>query len=77
MDCELCGKRASGKARVEGTVISVCDSCSRFGEKIFESKTVEIREKPRIRSPEEVYFVQNFPSLIKQKRESLGMKEVS
>jgi putative transcription factor len=73
MDCELCGRRASGKAEVEGTIIAVCDACSGFGKKIYEEKPVKIKDRPLPKSPEEVYFVSGFPSLIRQKRESLSL----
>ncbi len=73
MDCELCGRKASGRAEVEGTSVSVCDSCARFGKKIFEDKPLVIKDKPKPRSPEEVYFIPNAGYIVKQKRESLGL----
>ncbi len=73
MECELCGRRAEGKARIEGTVVSVCSGCSRFGEKIYEEKSVQLPSKPKYKQPEEVYFVDNFSALIREKRESLSL----
>ena len=70
MECELCGRAASGKARVEGTIVSVCDSCASMGERIYEAAPVRLPDKPRTTSPEEVYFVNNFSSVAKNARES-------
>jgi putative transcription factor len=73
MDCELCGRRASGRAEIEGTSVAVCESCSKFGKKVYEEKAVQIRDRPKAQSPEEIYFVPNISSLVKQKRESLSL----
>ncbi len=73
MDCELCGRRAEGKARIEGTVVSVCGACARFGEAIYEAKPVKIPDKPRYRQPEEVYFVDNLAAVVKNAREDMNL----
>ncbi|MBI4170093.1 MAG: TIGR00270 family protein [Candidatus Aenigmarchaeota archaeon] len=73
MECELCGRRAEGKARIEGTVVSVCRECSKFGEAVSEAKPVKLPDKPRHRQPEEVYFVDNFSAVIREKREFLSL----
>jgi len=73
MDCELCGRRATGKAKIEGTIVSVCDSCSGFGQAVYEAKPVKMPGRPKMRAPEEVYFVDNFPALIRKRREELSL----
>ncbi len=73
MDCELCGRHATGKAKIEGTVVSVCDSCSKFGQAVHEAKPVKMPDRPKMRAPEEVYFVDNFPAVIRRGREELSL----
>lgn len=73
MDCELCGRPAAGKARVEGTVISVCNSCSRFGEAVREQRAVSMPGRPKMKPPEDVYFVDNFPAAVRKRREELSL----
>lgn len=36
MLCEMCGKETpvTGRVRIEGTVLNVCDACARFGERV-------------------------------------------
>lgn len=39
VDCEMCGKKdANIKAKVEGTTMTVCSSCAKFGEVVQTSK---------------------------------------
>jgi uncharacterized protein (TIGR00270 family) len=75
MDCEICGRPAKGKARIEGTVVSVCGSCSAFGESIFESSPVKLPDRPRQAAPEEVFFVPDFPAKIKSERERKSLSK--
>lgn len=75
MECELCGRRAEGKAKIEGTVVSVCGSCAGFGQPVYESKPVKLPDKPRYREPEEVYFVDNLGAVVKKQREKLGLSK--
>jgi putative transcription factor len=73
MDCELCGRRAEGRAKVEGSIIAVCGSCAAFGEKIYEAKPVKLQDKPKAHAPDEIYFISNFSSVIKDARESKSL----
>jgi putative transcription factor len=73
MDCELCGKKAVGKAVVENTVVSVCENCSSMGKIVHEERKVRMPDKKRIQAPDEIYFVPNFASVVKNARESLSL----
>ncbi|MBW3020350.1 multiprotein-bridging factor 1 family protein [Candidatus Woesearchaeota archaeon] len=72
MECEMCGKVASQKARVEGVLLNVCNNCARFGNKIaennFPSKKVFNKSEEGVES-----LVPNYNILIKNKREQLGL----
>ncbi len=73
MECELCGRPAAGKARIEGTIISVCAACARFGQPIYEAKPVKLPDRPRQKAPEEVYFVNNLAAAVKNAREGMNL----
>jgi putative transcription factor len=77
--CEMCGKEEELlKASIEGVVLAVCSSCSKFGKVLGKVKTAEIakKEKPRTAEKEIVEaVVSNYSLLIKQKREKLGLKQ--
>ena len=83
MDCDVCGReQAVLKASVEGTVLSVCNSCSRYGKVVgkLPSAATAAREKEKEKksAAEEEEFeavVANFGQLLKQKREELGRKQ--
>ncbi len=87
MQCEMCGSSSpSFKVDVEGTVLTVCKSCSRFGrvlsrlkppapaKKRKEQKALQKENKPA--PPRRtLIIVENFPKLIKNARERLGLKQ--
>ena len=83
MDCDMCGReQAILKASVEGTVLAVCNACSRYGKLVGKIPTAvaAVKEKAKAdkQKPEEEELetvVANFGVLIKQKRESLGLKQ--
>lgn len=82
MNCELCGKPDSNmQAIVEGSLVTVCKQCSKFGEVIQIKKQVERPIKKRtIRIQEEFETIKpNYAEIIKQARETteLTQKEVS
>ena len=80
MDCDMCGReQATLKAAVEGSVLSLCDGCSKFG-KIVGRITVagtglKRKEEKKAAEEDSEFIVTNFGSLLKQKRESLGLKQ--
>ena len=78
----MCGReQATLKVAVEGSVLSLCDGCSKFGKavgKIQSPASFGKRKEEKIpaTADEEAEFVvANFGSLLKQKRESLGRKQ--
>ena len=86
MNCELCGKDAElYLAEVEGTMLSVCNNCKKFG-KVIKKIAVETprQEKDKARGAKIVkvpekelieVIVPNYAELIKKKREKLGLKQ--
>ena len=38
--CEMCGKNATTRARIEGVVMSVCASCATYGTELTAPKSV-------------------------------------
>ena len=80
MQCDMCGKDAElYLTRIEGTELNVCKGCSRFGTVISEPKKVEPKKKKKKPVKEEPEIieavVENYPQLVKSKREKLGLKQ--
>ena len=74
MECELCGKNTKPvKARIEGTVISVCEDCANMGQRIYESKPVPIKGRPKI-TIQESSINPDFAEIVKNARESKNLK---
>ena len=78
MNCELCGKKSElFRAKIEGTIVDVCEKCSKFGEiierviKEEENKIVKQRTKEEI--IEEIR--KGYGAIIKNAREKLGLKQ--
>ncbi len=73
-ECEICGSESSGRAEIDGVVLNVCGRCAELGKKVAEpvrarKKTVE-RELPESSK----YIDPDYPKIIKESRESRGMK---
>lgn len=83
MACEMCGKEeAALKASIEGTVLAVCNNCSKFGKVVGKVsipaamvKGKAGKEEKRSAEEEIEIVVPEFGNMIKQKRESLGLKQ--
>ena len=79
MKCELCGRNdANYNTEIEGTVMNVCQECSRFG-KVKNRSNVKIviqeaKKKPEIKEPTYV-FLPGYGSILKRAREKLGLKQ--
>lgn len=78
----MCGKQAGFKALVEGSELFVCGQCARFGKILGELKISQIdpkKQKPQSAIAEEKelmeILVQDYPKLIKSKREALGLTQ--
>jgi uncharacterized protein (TIGR00270 family) len=81
MDCEMCGReQAVVKASVEGTILSLCAECGKYGKVVSKFVTAQAQKQQLVEkakqhppAPEELEFVvANIGTLIKQKREQLG-----
>ena len=81
MQCDMCGSdQKLFKTNIEGSLLNVCRSCSRFGKIISEIKEPE-KIKPKkiiieVEPPDIIErIVDNFAEKIRSKRESLGLKQ--
>ena len=80
--CNLCGKKFPKlvNAIVEGSMLFVCEDCSKFGN-VIEIKQPEIQEERitktlKIEQPEEIEMVvSDFSNKIKEARELMGLKQ--
>lgn len=81
MPCDLCGAEEElFLAEVEGTNLNVCKNCSKFGKVIEKTRMNKIPQKTeKVKTAPDKERVQvivdNYSSLIKKKRESLGLKQ--
>ena len=74
--CELCGSSGNLiKAIVEGSLLNVCEKCSRFGRAIVVKQEQKIR--PIKQNTIDIVNVINpeYPKLIKEAREKFGLKQ--
>ena len=72
-ECEICGKQATKKAKIDGIVLDVCDECAKLGEVI--SSRVSLKPKRKVQEiPESsLYIDSDFPKIISNAREKLGL----
>jgi putative transcription factor len=82
INCEMCGKESRlFKTEVEGSVMSLCGECSRFGKVISVVRQHRpVFKKPiKTKSPKEeesiLAVLSDYGSIIKKKRESLKIKQ--
>ena len=86
MQCEMCGSDEQlFKTNIEGSILNVCKTCSKFGKVISTVKPPEQVKKEekqqrkhvaRAAEPEVVYVITpDFAKRIKKKRESLGLEQ--
>lgn len=78
-NCDLCGRndKLIG-AIVEGSMLSVCQTCSKFGHVVPITKPTTVEERPTIikREPEEIEIVmEDYAEKIKQAREESQLKQ--
>jgi len=79
MGCDLCGRDVELKeVLVEGSVLSVCCGCSRFG-KIIEMADKKISSKPKKSFQfvdEDIEIInKDYDEIVKKARESHGLKQ--
>lgn len=83
VDCEMCGKKniSANKVKIEGTIMTVCDACSKYGVKLADPKKMNnnfnsIRPKFKREDPNaNKFIVKNYGPIIKQARESRKLKQ--
>ena len=67
-ECNICGSDATRKAKIEGTVVDVCDKCVRFGEEIREVEFIRPRKVTTINETEQV-LIKDFQKAMRKARE--------
>ncbi|MDO8480884.1 MAG: multiprotein bridging factor aMBF1 [Nanoarchaeota archaeon] len=75
--CDMCGSAGHlVKAKVEGSLITVCEKCARFGQVQEAPQQGSFRPRPaqQFSVPNES-VVGNYATLIKSKREQLGLNQ--
>ncbi len=73
IECEMCGSfKGLKKARVEGTLLHVCERCAKFGSIVEESVALPAR-KSREHEIKENVIDPDFASLVRDARKSLGV----
>ncbi len=80
MQCDMCGKEDKlYLVKIEGTELSVCRDCSRYGVVLSKPKEQPKVKKKKIVKEEKPEIIEsvvdNFNKLIKSKREQLGLKQ--
>ena len=74
-ECEICGGKATMKAKIDGALLDVCEDCSGMGEKVKIPRRREKRQRPRDTMPDSSKYVDpKYPSRIKMEREKRDMK---
>ena len=77
IECNICGKKAPRlfKAKIEGTILEVCEKCLSYGEKIIEPEVLtrvrRVKTKPIVE--EETVFVDNYGKLIVEGRKKMNL----
>ncbi|GIU68871.1 MAG: transcriptional regulator [Candidatus Woesearchaeota archaeon] len=77
MNCELCGQKpAVYDCEIEGTLMKVCNECSKFGVTKKKEKVKILVKEENIEEKESTYlFVEGYGSIVKKAREKLGLKQ--
>jgi putative transcription factor len=85
MVCEMCGKEVKSVLRtlIEGTELTVCESCARFGKALEKpltkdaaAKRLGVLAKTRVVEPERIQIiVPDYASRVKQARERMGLTQ--
>ncbi len=83
VDCDMCGKKGISpiKVKIEGTVMTVCSNCAKYGERLADPKTMVNNfnsNRPRFKktNPDENKFItKDFARLVKEARERKGLKQ--
>lgn len=76
-NCEICGEeRELVKAIVEGSLLDVCEECSKFGNTIVVKKIQKEEKAVKKQTVDIINIISpDYPRLIKESREKLGLKQ--
>lgn len=77
MNCEVCGaSNARRRAKIEGTILNVCDRCVRTGEEVARVE-ISRRPKPVLRAPKDMDYSlkEDFSRIIRSNREKKGLTQ--
>ena len=69
VECELCGSKATTRAKVEGTVLDVCSDCVKFGSEVPRIEIKKAKRKIAIAEEPEEVLVKDFHKIIRKARE--------
>ena len=77
MNCELCGQKPGVyTSEIEGTTMSVCVDCAKFGVSKRKTNVQVVVKEKRPEEKEPVFlFVKGYGSIVKKAREKLGLKQ--
>ncbi|MBN1386691.1 TIGR00270 family protein [Candidatus Woesearchaeota archaeon] len=84
MQCDMCGNDTElVKAEIEGTMLSVCDACARYGKVIEQPRRAErlppsIAKQRATPAPNKEivqYIIPEYAEIVKKGREKRGLKQ--
>ncbi|MCD6477560.1 MAG: TIGR00270 family protein [Candidatus Aenigmarchaeota archaeon] len=72
-DCEICGRKATKKAIIDGVLLDVCDECAKLGEVVNETVQIKPKKRKVEISDNSKYIDPRCPQIVKREREKLGL----
>lgn len=78
MQCEMCGKEQEflKRAKIDGSIMRVCESCANFGKTILEPREFIAKKKKFEEDIEPTEFIaEDYSSKIRDAREKLGLTQ--
>lgn len=75
-ECEICGRDTpvSIKAKIEESILNVCEKCVQFGEKVItQPETPKNTKQQPQRELKEIVLIENYGSVIKSAREKMNI----
>lgn len=74
-ECEVCGARASRKAKIEDVVMDVCDVCVQLGEEIIKPVVRAVKRPARIPEELDIVIKSDLGRVVKKEREKMGLTQ--
>ena len=78
MQCEICGiKESVCRARIEGSIMNVCEACKEYGEEIKSpvEKARKVADEKTFFAEETQAVIRDYARVIKDARESRKLKQ--